>query len=39
MALVVSYSKKSEREQNIGLIEMASGVGFLAGPLWGSFVF
>lgn len=36
MAMVVSSSKVSEREQNIGLIEMATGVGFLLGPIWGS---
>ena len=36
MAMVVSNSKPSEREQNIGLIEMATGVGFLLGPIWGS---
>ena len=36
MAMVVSGSKPSEREQNIGLIEMATGVGFLLGPIWGS---
>ena len=39
MAMVVSSSKASEREQNIGLIEMATGVGFLFGPIWGSFMF
>lgn len=39
LALVVSGSKASEREQNIGLIEMATGVGFLAGPIWGSFMY
>ena len=39
MALVVSSSKASEREQNIGLIEMATGVGFLIGPIWGSFMY
>jgi len=39
MAMVVSSSKPSEREQNIGLIEMATGIGFLFGPIWGSFMF
>jgi MFS family permease len=39
LALVVSESKDSEREMNIGLIEMATGVGFLVGPMWGSFMF
>jgi len=39
MAMVVSGSKASEREQNIGLIEMATGIGFLFGPIWGSFMF
>ena len=36
MAMVVSDSKASEREQNIGFIEAATGVGFLLGPIWGS---
>ena len=36
MAMVVSSSKASEKEQNIGLIEMATGIGFLIGPIWGS---
>lgn len=39
MAMVVSGSKPSEREQNIGLIEMATGIGFLLGPIWGSAMF
>ena len=39
MAMVVSSSKASEREQNIGLIEMATGIGFLLGPIWGSLMF
>ena len=39
MAMVVSSSKPSEREYNIGLIEMATGVGFLLGPIWGSFMY
>ena len=39
MAMVVSGSKDSEREQNIGLIEMATGIGFLLGPIWGSFMY
>jgi len=39
MAMVVSGSKESEREQNIGLIEMATGIGFLLGPIWGSVMF
>ena len=39
MAMVVSGSKESEREQNIGLIEMATGIGFLIGPIWGSAMF
>ena len=39
MAMVVSGSKESEREANIGLIEMATGIGFLLGPIWGSFMF
>lgn len=39
MAMVVSGSKESEREQNIGLIEMATGIGFLLGPIWGSVMY
>ena len=39
MALTVSSSKQSEREQNIGLIEMATGIGFLLGPIWGSVMY
>jgi len=39
MSMVVSTSKASEREQNIGLIEMATGVGFLIGPIWGSLMY
>ena len=39
MAMVVSSSKASEREQNIGLIEMATGIGFLLGPIWGSVMY
>ena len=36
MAIIVTCSKASEKEQNIGLIEMAAGVGYLVGPVWGS---
>ena len=39
MALTVASSKASEREQNIGLIEMATGIGFLLGPIWGSVMY
>ena len=39
MSMVVSGSKDSEREQNIGLIEMATGIGFLLGPIWGSVMY
>jgi MFS family permease len=39
MSLLVAYSKKSEREQNIGLIEMAGGLGLLGGPLFGATMF
>lgn len=39
MALVISTTKKSEREKNLGMIEMFTGVGFLVGPLWGSVMF
>ena len=39
MAMVVSTSDKSERMHNIGLIETATGIGFLLGPLWGSVMY
>lgn len=39
MAMVVSASKVEEREYNIGLIEMATGIGFLLGPIWGSVMY
>jgi len=39
LALIVSNSKESEREMNIGMIEMATGVGFLMGPMWGSLMY
>lgn len=39
LALIVSHSKESEREMNIGMIEMATGVGFLMGPMWGSLMY
>ena len=39
MAMVVSTSDKSQRMHNIGLIETATGIGFLLGPLWGSVMY
>jgi MFS family permease len=39
MAMVVSNGDKSERVHNIGLIETATGIGFLLGPLWGSVMY
>jgi MFS family permease len=39
LALVVSTSKESEREMNIGMIEMSTGIGFLIGPMWGSLMY
>ena len=39
MAIAVSSSTADNREQNIGLMEMALGVGYLLGPLWGSLMF
>lgn len=39
LALIVSHSKESERDMNIGMIEMATGVGFLMGPMWGSLMY
>ena len=39
LALIVSNSKDSEKEMNIGMIEMATGIGFLVGPMWGSFMY
>ena len=39
LAQIVSNSKDSEKEMNIGMIEMATGIGFLVGPMWGSFMY
>jgi MFS family permease len=39
LALVVQHSSEHEREMNIGMIEMATGVGFLVGPMWGSLMY
>ena len=39
MAMVIADAEKDEREMHIGLIETATGVGFLLGPLWGSFMY
>ena len=39
MALVVKNSAKEDREMNIGFMEAFTGIGFLAGPLFGSFMF
>ena len=39
MALVVANSPKKDREANIGYVEAFTGIGFLLGPLFGSFMF
>jgi MFS family permease len=39
MALVIAYSSKQERDQNIGFMEAFTGLGFLTGPLIGSVMF
>jgi len=39
MALMIAVSKKEERDRNIGLFEAFSGLGFMTGPLFGSFLF
>ena len=39
LALVISDAAPDEREMQIGLIETATGAGFLLGPLWGSFMY
>lgn len=39
LALIVSHSSEHEREMNIGMIEMATGIGFLIGPMWGSLMY
>lgn len=39
MSLVVSLSKKDERERNIGVVETGFGLGYLLGPLIGSFMY
>ena len=39
MAMVIADAEKSEREMHIGLIETATGIGFLLGPLWGSLMY
>jgi len=39
LALIVSHSSEAEREMNIGMIEMATGIGFLIGPMWGSLMY
>lgn len=39
MAIVVANSKREDRDANIGLVEAFTGIGFLAGPLFGSFMF
>jgi len=36
MSLLIQYSKKADREKNIGQWEMCSGLGLLVGPLFGS---
>ena len=39
MALLIAVSKKEERDRNIGLFEAFSGLGFMTGPLVGSFLY
>jgi MFS family permease len=39
MSLLIAYSKKSERENNIGLLETCVGLGLLMGPLLGSILY
>lgn len=39
LAIIVSHASDSEREMNIGMIEMATGIGFLIGPVWGSLMY
>jgi MFS family permease len=39
MALMIAASKKEERDRNIGLFEAFTGLGFMTGPLLGSFLF
>jgi MFS family permease len=39
MALVIAYSQKEQRDQNIGYIECFFGLGYLTGPLIGSLLF
>ena len=36
VALVISNSRKEDREKNIGLVELCYGLGMLCGPIWGS---
>jgi MFS family permease len=39
MSLMVSHTKKSDREKNFGLLEMSAGLGLLIGPLLGAFLY
>jgi len=39
MALLIAVSKKEERDRNIGLFEAFTGLGFMTGPLVGSFLY
>jgi len=39
MALMIAVSKREERDRNIGLFEGFTGLGFMAGPLIGSFLY
>lgn len=39
MALMIAVSKKEDRDRNIGLFEAFTGLGFMTGPLVGSFLF
>ena len=39
MAMVVADAEKNEKEEHIGLIETATGIGYLFGPFFGSLMF
>jgi MFS family permease len=39
MALMIAVSKREERDRNIGLFEAFVGLGFMTGPLVGSFLY
>ena len=39
LAVVIADTPKSDRVEAVGLVEMAGGIGFLIGPVWGSLMF